>query len=94
MNKKESENKLLIAQVAWETFDSLGDKIMEETIEGVASDALSSIPGGTIAMGVYKGIKNYKERQRFNNFIIFVKSYKTNTETDITKYLQKIQRLS
>lgn len=89
MKNKDTQNQLLVAQTTWEILDSLGDKLIEETVEEVASDALSSIPGGTVVMGIYKGIKNYKEKQRFNNFIVFIKNYKTKTEKDISKYLEE-----
>ena len=88
MKKKDTENQLSVAQTAWETFDNLGDKVIEETVEGVTSDILSSLPLGSIVMGAYKGFKHYKEKQRFKNFIVFIQSYKTKTERDINQYLK------
>jgi len=88
MTKKESENKVTIAQTAWEVFDGLGDKVLEDAVEGVASDIFSALPLGTLVIGAYKGIRNYKNKQRFQNFIVFIQSYKSKTKNEINKYLK------
>lgn len=89
MKQKDSQNQLLLAQSGWEMLDSLGDKIIEEAVTGVASDALSSIPGGTIVMGLYKGFRKISEEKKYKNFISFIKSYKTNTDKEINEYLKQ-----
>lgn len=89
MNDKKHENQLLVAQIAWEALDSLGDKIIEESIEGMAGDLLSAFPGGTIALGVYKGLRSYNDKKKFKNFVSFIKTYKTKTDKEIYQYLNE-----
>lgn len=89
MNDKKHENQLLVAQIGWEVLDSLGDKIIEESIEGMAGDLLSAFPGGTIALGVYKGLRSYNDKKKFKNFVSFIKTYKTKTDKEIYQYLNE-----
>lgn len=89
MKKKDNQDDSAIAQSGWEMLDNYGDKIIEATVEGVASDLLSSIPLATIAMGVFKGYKKYKEKQNFIKFVSFIRSYRTNTDEEIKDYLKE-----
>lgn len=86
---KDSENKLLLAETSWSMLDSIGDKIIEDTLTGVASDVVSSVPGGSVLVGVYKGFRRANEQKKYKNFIRFMKTYKTNTDQEIHKYLEK-----
>lgn len=87
MKKKETENKLVAVQSGFEMLDNLGDKIIEASLDGATSDVLSAIPGATIAMGLIKGIRRYKDQKNYQKFISFVQNYKSNTDEKISKYL-------
>lgn len=88
MKQKNNDNELTTAQIGWETLDNLGDKILEEVATGMVSEIFSAIPLSTVAIGVYKGYRNYKEKKKFEKFVYFIKSYKTNTDKEINKYLK------
>lgn len=72
--------------------DNLGDKILEDTLTGVTSDLLTSIPMGGVVIGLYKGFRRVNEQKKYKNFIAFIQSYKTNTEREIHKYLEENPR--
>ncbi|WP_445403954.1 hypothetical protein [Acinetobacter vivianii] len=88
MKQKNNDNELTIAQIGWETLDSLGDKILEDVATEMVSDIFSAIPLSTVAIGIYKGYRSYKEKKKIEKFVEFIKSYKTNTDKEINKYLK------
>lgn len=88
-DKVNEENKLMAADGSWAMLDNIGDTIIEDAVTGVASDLLSALPVGNLVVGVFKGLKNANELKKYRNFIRFMQTYKTNTDQEIHKYLEK-----
>ena len=88
MKRKNKEEDLTVAETGWGMLDNLGDKIIEDTLTGVTSDLITSIPMGNVLMGIYKGVRRVNNERKYKNFISFFQSYKTNTDKEIHKYLQ------
>lgn len=88
MKRKNKEEDLTVAETGWGMLDNLGDKIVEDTVTGVASDFITAIPMGNVLVGIYKGVRRANNERKYKNFISFVRSYKTNTDKEIHKYLK------
>lgn len=54
MERKDTENSLEIANIAWKILDNFGDKLIEDLVGGLTPDLLPSILCSSIIIGTYK----------------------------------------